>query len=203
VRNFGGENGVFQRLEFTQLEAQAILKLVPAAQRKEALGFKASRATATDAELSQYRFLHFATHGFLDTVHPSLSGMVLSLVDQRGVDQNGFLRAIDVFNLRLPAELVVLSGCKTGLGKEIKGEGLVGLTRAFMYAGSARVIVSLWDVNDKATAELMTEFYKRLLSNPSMSPAAALRAAQLSIMKMKAWKSPYYWAAFVIQGEPK
>jgi CHAT domain-containing protein len=201
ARDFGGEGGVFERLHFTQQEAEAILSLVPAGKRKAALGFEASRATATDSELSQYRFLHFATHGFLDTAHPALSGMVLSLVDQRGMEQNGFLRAIDIFNLRFPAELVVLSGCKTGLGKEIKGEGLVGLTRAFMYAGAARVLVSLWDVNDKATAEMMTEFYKRLLNSNSMSPAAALREAQLSIMKK--WQSPYYWAPFVIQGEPK
>ena len=95
----------------------------------------------------------------------------------------------------------MLSGCRTGLGKEIKGEGLVGMTRAFMYAGAARVLVSLWDINDKATAEFMTRFYRAMLGKEQMRPAAALRAAQVSMWKEKQWPSPYYWAAFVLQGE--
>jgi CHAT domain-containing protein len=100
----------------------------------------------------------------------------------------------------LPAELVVLSACQTGLGKEIKGEGLVGLTRGFMYAGAARVVVSLWNVNDKATAELMAKFYEKMLERGER-PAAALRAAQVEMWRQKQWQSPYYWAAFTLQGE--
>ena len=117
-----------------------------------------------------------------------------------GKCQNGFLRANDIYNLKLPAELVVLSACQTGLGKEIKGEGLVGLTRGFMYAGAARVVVSLWNVNDKATADLMTKFYEKMLKQGER-PAAALRAAQVEMWKQKQWQSPYYWAAFTMQGE--
>jgi CHAT domain-containing protein len=146
--------------------------------------------------------LHFATHGFLNSLHPELSGIVLSLVDPQGTQQDGFVRTVDVYNLRLPAELVVLSGCRTGLGEEIKGEGLVGLTRGFMYAGAARVLVSLWDVNDEATADLMPRFYAAMLVN-RLKPAAALRVAQISIWREKRWQAPYYWAAFVLQGEPK
>ena len=117
--------------------------------------FKASRTTATSADLSQYRIVHFATHGLLNSERPELSGLVFSLVDEQGKPQDGFLRMHDVFNLNLPADLIVLSACQTGLGKEIKGEGLVGLTRGFMYAGAPRVVASLWSVNDYATSELM------------------------------------------------
>jgi CHAT domain-containing protein len=104
--------------------------------------------------------------------------------------------------MKLPAELVVLSACQTGLGKEVRGEGLIGLTRGFMYAGARRVVVSLWSVNDKATADLMEKFYRRMLRD-NERPAAALRAAQIEMWKQKQWQSPYYWSAFVIQGDWK
>jgi CHAT domain-containing protein/tetratricopeptide (TPR) repeat protein len=188
------------RLPGTRDEARQILALVPANEGKQALDFSASRQTATSADLSQYRYVHFATHGFLDSLHPELSGIVLSLIDEKGNTQDGFLRSHEVYNLKLPAELVVLSACQTGLGKEVKGEGLVGLTRGFMYAGAPRVVVSLWSVNDQATAELMARFYRGMLRD-KLRPAAALRAAQISLMKEKDWVSPFFWAAFTLQGE--
>jgi CHAT domain-containing protein len=129
-----------------------------------------------------------------------LSGIVLSLVDEQGRQQNGFLFAHEVYNLKLPAELVVLSACQTGLGKEIKGEGMVGLTRGFMYAGAARVMASLWRVDDQATADLMERFYRAVLKE-HQRPAAALRVAQIDMWKQNRWKAPNYWAAFVLQGE--
>src|SRR6202020_3425054 len=95
----------------------------------------------------------------LDGAHPELSGLVFSMVDKTGRPQNGFLDLQDVYNLTIPADLVVLSACETGLGKEISGEGLVGLTRGFMYAGASRVVASLWRVSDVGTAELMGCFY--------------------------------------------
>ena len=190
------------RLLGTRREAEQILALVPPTERKEAIDFAASRATAMSAELGQYRLIHMATHGLLDSVHPELSGIVLSMVDEKGAPQDGFLRAHEVFNLRLPAELVVLSACQTGLGKEIRGEGLVGLTRGLMYAGAPRVVVSLWSVSDEATAELMTSFYRKMLKD-GLRPAAALRAAQIEIWRRKRWQSPFYWAAFTLQGEWK
>jgi len=192
--------GRIPRLPGTRREAKQILALVTPALRKESLDFEASRTTATSDALSEYRYVHFATHGFLNSLHPELSGIVLSLVDANGKAQDGFLLAHEIFNLKLPAELVVLSACQTGLGKEIKGEGLVGLTRGFMYAGAPRVVVSLWNVSDEATAELMTRFYRGMLKE-KLRPAAALRAAQVSLMKERAWESPFYWAAFTIQGE--
>lgn len=169
----------------------------------QALDFAANHATATGAELSQYRIVHFATHGFINNVHPELSGIVLSLVDQAGEAQDGFLRVHEIFNLNLSAELVVLSACRTGLGKEVKGEGLIGLTRGFMYAGTPRVVVSLWSVEDKATAELMARFYKRMLGAEGQPAAAALRAAQVEMWKEKRWAAAYHWAAFILQGEWK
>ena len=190
------------RLPGTRREAETILAFVPAAESKPALDFAASRATATSAELSQYRYVHFATHGFLNSTHPELSGVVLSMVDESGAPQNGFLRAHELFNLHLPAELVVLSACQTGLGKEVRGEGLVGLTRGVMYAGARRVVVSLWNVSDEATAELMARFYRGMLKE-GQRPAAALRAAQVEMWKKKQWEQRYYWAAFMLQGEWK
>ncbi len=191
---------VIPRLPFTRREATRLLALTPKNSSFGAIDFQASRATVLKGELSQYRYVHFATHGVLDSERPGLSSLVLSMVDEQGKQQDGFLRTNDIYNLKLPAELVVLSACQTGLGKEIKGEGLVGLTRGFMYAGAARVVVSLWSVNDKATSELMTKFYGRMLKQGAR-PAAALRAAQLEMWRQKQWQSPYYWAAFTMQGE--
>jgi CHAT domain-containing protein/Tfp pilus assembly protein PilF len=193
----------FGRLLGTRHEAAAISALVPERERKRALDFVASRTTALSPELGQYRILHFATHGMLNSLHPELSGIVLSLVDEAGKPQDGFLRLQDIYNLKLPVELVVLSACQTGLGKEIKGEGLIGLTRGFMYAGAPRVVASLWKVDDRATSELMKRFYRGMLGPDALRPADALRKAQLSMWKEKQWREPYYWAAFVLQGEWK
>ena len=188
------------RLPYTRQEAREISSLIPESERKESLDFEASLATATSSELSRYRFVHFATHGYLDSEQPELSALVLSLVDEKGTRQNGFLRTHEIFNLKLPAELVTLSACETGLGKEIRGEGLVGLTRGFMYAGAARVVVSLWALNDRATAELMARFYRKMLKD-GLRPAAALRAAQVELSKSPQWQAPYFWAGFTLQGE--
>ncbi|MBE9209831.1 CHAT domain-containing protein [Nostoc sp. LEGE 06077] len=190
----------FERLHFTRQEAEQILALVPVNERKQAVDFQASRTTANSEHLSQYRIIHFATHGILNSKHPELSGVVLSLFDHQGIAQNGFLRLRDIFNLNLKAELVVLSACQTGLGEEVKGEGLVGLTRGFMYAGSPRVVVSLWSVDDQATSKLMKAFYQNMLKT-GLTPAAALRKAQLEIWRTQQYAAPYYWSAFTLQGE--
>lgn len=188
------------RLPYTRQEAENILSLVSESDRKQALDFEANRSTATAEDLSQYRYVHFATHGYLDSERPEFSALVLSLVDKDGRQQSGFLYAYEIYNLNLPAEVIVLSACETGLGKEIRGEGLVGLTRGFMYAGSPRVVVSLWSVNDRATAELMAKFYQNMMKE-NLRPAAALRAAQIEMWKSNQWNQPYYWAAFALQGE--
>lgn len=189
-----------RRLPFTRQEADQIMAVAPVGANLKALDFRANRSIATSGELSNYRYVHFATHGYVDTSRAGLSAIVLSLVDEQGNPQDGFLRTHDIYNLELPAELVVLSACETGLGKDVKREGLEGLTRGFMYAGARRVVVSLWNVNDKATAGLMQHLYAGMLKNKK-TPAAALRAAQIRMLRMKQWQAPYYWAAFVMQGE--
>lgn len=189
----------FRRLPHSRQEAEWIAASTPKNMRREWLDFDANRAMATGADLSNYRIIHFATHGFLNSQHPELSGIVLSLVDEEGKPQDGFLRLHEIYNLKLGADLVVLSACRTALGKEIKGEGLVGLTRGFMYAGAPRVVASLWAVDDETTAELMKRLYDAMLIK-RQRPAAALRAAQAGIWKDKRLP-PYYWAAFVLQGE--
>jgi CHAT domain-containing protein/Tfp pilus assembly protein PilF len=190
------------RLPFTSQEADAILNVAHDPSDLKATGFDASRAEALSGVLGQYRYLHFATHGYLDTERPELSALVLSQFDQQGRPVDGFLRVNDIYNSRLAADLVVLSACQTGLGKEVRGEGLMGLTRAFLYAGVPRVIVSLWSVDDRATAELMAAFYRSLLRDHER-PSEALLDAQLELRKHKEWQSPYYWAAFVQQGDWK
>ena len=198
----GGPSGQLSipRLPFTRWEADQILAVSPAGSTLKAVDFNANRAIAGSGELSQYRYVHFATHGYVDTERAGLSAVVLSMFDKEGKPQDGFLRTHDIYNLKLPAELVVLSACETGLGKEVTGEGLEGLTRAFMYAGARRVVVSLWNVNDKATAALMQRLYTGMLRS-GKTPAAALRAAQIEMLRTRQWQSPYFWAPFVMQGE--
>ena len=191
------------RLPFSRQEAKAISTLVAPERCFVALDFQASYETATNPDLGKYQIIHFATHGLLNSQHPQLSGVILSLVDEYGNPRNGFMRLFNIYNLNISADLVVLSACQTALGKEVKGEGLVGLTRGFMYAGASRVIASLWKVDDEATAELMKRFYQYLLGEEQLSIAAALRKAQISIMNEKRWQSPYYWASFILQGDWK
>src|SRR6185369_247003 len=192
----------FSQLPFSRIEADSISALIPKARLLKATGFKANRETATSGELARYRIVHFATHGLLNSEHPELSGLVLSLVDENGKAQDGFLRMHEIYNMQLPADLVVLSACQTAIGKETKGEGLVGLTRGFMYAGAQRVVASLWQVDDLATAELMKRFYRGILKE-GLRPAQALRVAQLEMLNQKRWSSPFFWAAFFMQGEWK
>ncbi|MEG4127984.1 CHAT domain-containing protein, partial [Microcoleus sp. Pol1B3] len=199
-RSGRANNLQLSRLKFTRQEAQIIQALVPANSRTESLDFEASRAVATSPKLNQYKIIHFATHGLANSAHPELSGIILSLVDEKGNPLNGFLRLTDIFNLKLAANLVVLSACQTGMGQIVQGEGMVGLTRGFMYAGAQRVVVSLWSVDDEGTAKLMSSFYQGMLQK-GLTPAAALRAAQLEMLKQEEWRSPYYWAAFTLQGE--
>lgn len=187
------------RLLASRQEAEWILTSAPWRSGMKAVGFEANRSRVLNGDLADYRIVHFATHGLVNNEHPELSGIVLSLFDEQGRSQDGFLRLHDIYNLHLPADLVVLSACSTGLGKDIKGEGLIGLTRGFMYAGASSVVASLWKVDDEATAELMKHFYDAMFIK-QLTPAAALREAQLRMSRDKHWSAPYYWAGFVIQG---
>lgn len=189
------------RLISSRQEAEAIVALAGESASWKALDFDASRATATSRELRNYRIVHFASHGLLDSRHPELSGIVLSMVDRQGRPQDGFLLAHEVYNLNMNADLVVLSACQTALGKDVRGEGLIGLTRGFMYAAAPRVVASLWRVPDLPTVELMRRFYRAMLLK-GQRPAEALRSAQVSMAREGRW-TPYHWAGFTLQGEWK
>ncbi len=192
------------RLSGTRTEADEIAKIAKAGGAAADLwtDLNASEDNVRNHDLSGYRFVHVATHGLLDADRPQFTGVVLSLVGNKSND--GFLRTDEIFNLKLGAPLVMLSACETGLGKEKRGEGVIGLTRAFMYAGAPTVGVSLWSVADKSTAELMTDFYRRLLTpTPNTLPPAALRDAQLAMIKGGKYSAPFYWAPFVLVGEWK
>lgn len=193
-------NVLLSRLPFTRQEAETITALFDPQETIAALGIAANREFVTNPNLGQYQMVHFATHGLLNSKTPELSGLALSLINGAGEPQNGFLRFHEIFNLDLNAELVVLSACQTGVGPVVRGEGALSLTRGFMYAGAERVVVSLWNVDDRGTAELMAQFYQEML-NQGLTPAAALRAAQLEMAGSEEWRSPYYWAAFTLQGE--
>jgi len=194
-------NGLpFSRLLGTQEEADRIKQSAPAGHVVLLTGFAANRESVLERDLQDYRILHFATHAQVSDLHPALSGLLLSTVNEQGEYQNGLLQMADIYGLRLNADLVVLSACQTGLGEELPGEGVVGLSQGFLYAGSRSVIVSLWRVEDKATAALMTQFYQAML-NEGATPAEALRRAKLTMYRQSSRQSPYYWSAFVIQGE--
>lgn len=188
------------RLAHASEEADAIYGVAPWSTTMMAKGFDASRETAMSPNVGQYQIVHFATHGFVDTEHPELSGIVLTMVDRNGAKTDGLMPLHDIYSLDLSAELTVLSACQTAIGKDIKGEGFVGLSHAFMSAGSKSVVASLWKVDDRATSDLMRDFYDAMLKQ-GMSPAAALRSAQLKMLRDNGRSAPYYWAGFVLQGE--
>ncbi len=188
------------RLRFSRLEAEEIEALAPPQALTAELDFAANRDLVLSGQLRDYRYVHFATHGVFDTARPELSGLLLSRLDAEGRPREGFLGLRDLYNLELGAELVVLSGCQTAMGKEIRGEGLLGLTRGVLYAGAPRVVASLWQVDDRATAELMSRFYRGLWTE-SLTPAAALRQARLSLASERRFRDPFYWGAFVLQGD--
>ena len=190
---------ILQPLLFTKLELEKLSNLGGSASFV-ARGFAASRATLTSLDLSQFSVLHVATHGVLNPKDPAFSGFFLSMVDDSGRPQNGFITTPDIYSLNAPVDLVVLSACRTGLGKGVRGEGLIGLTSGFMHAGASSVAATLWKVDDRATSELMEHFYTNMLEK-GLRPADALRAAQNTLRQDKRWQSPHYWAAFTLQGE--
>ena len=188
------------RLRFSRQEALAIAGLAPPGAVTTRLDFAADRDVVLSGRLRDFRYVHFATHGVFDAERPELSGLALSRVDPAGNPREGFLGLRDIYDLDLTADLVVLSGCQTALGREVRGEGLLGLTRGFLYAGAPRVVASLWWIDDRATAALMAELYRGLWAE-GLRPAAALRKARLALARQHRFRDPAYWGAFVLQGD--
>ncbi len=204
---FDPADSAFPRLPASRQEAEAIAAAAASAVPPDpsdtawlALGDRASLDEVRGDRLAGFETVHFATHGVIDAEHPALSGLALSSIDAQGRPREGFLGLREVYGLRLNAGLVVLSGCRTALGREIRGEGLSGLTQGFFHAGAARVVASLWPVEDRATAELMSRFYRAMWTE-GQTPAAALRSAQLSLKEERRWRDPYFWAGFSLQGD--
>lgn len=193
----------FRQLPYTRTEVNGIAALFPATERQVLLGEEAQEAAVKAAPLGQYRYLHFAAHALVDEEYPARSAIMLSApttIASGAKAEDGALQMAEVMRLKLNAELVTLSACGTGLGRMLHGEGIIGLTRAFLYAGADSVVVSLWNVNDIATASLMKSFYKNL--QQGLSKDDALRQAQLELLRgaQPAWRHPYYWAPFVLVG---
>lgn len=199
-RDGGSDALLLPRLRFSRQEALTIAGLAPPGAVTTRLDFAADRDFVLSGRLRDFRYIHFATHGVFDAERPELSGLALSRVDVAGNPREGFLGLRDIYDLDLAADLVVLSGCQTALGKEIRGEGLLGLTRGFLYAGAPRVVASLWWIDDRATAALMAELYRGLWKE-DLRPAAALRQARLSLSRQHRFRDPAYWGAFVLQGD--
>ncbi len=190
-----------QRLPASEEEAKSIATVVGAGQTTIRSGFAANRDSVLNSDITDYRVLHFATHGVINEQRPELSGIVLSIYNQDGGAQDGgFIRLQDVYGLNLHTDLVVLSACDTGIGKEVKGEGVMSLTNAFLQSGAKSVVSSLWKVDDNATKELMTDFYRGMASD-GLTASAALRNAQIKMYNDPRFKSPFYWAAFTVQGD--
>jgi CHAT domain-containing protein len=189
-----------ERLSATRWEAEQIRSFVREEDSLLALDFAANRELAMSEEIKHYRILHFATHTFINDEYPQLSEIVLSAVNEHGEALDAAVRACDLFTLRLSAKLVVLSGCKTGVGKYVRGEGVMNLTRMFMCAGVPSVVVSLWSVEDKVAADLMVRFYRKMLQK-KLSPSAALREAQIEMWRDGKSRAPSLWGAFTLQGD--
>ena len=187
-------------LPYARAEAEAITAFLPKSRVWLMVGADAARDRALSADWRRYTIVHFAAHAIVDQRRPELSGIVLSQYDAAGRAEDGMLRMNDIYNLDMPVDLVVLSGCDTAAGRVVDSEGVLSLSRAFFYAGARRVIATLWPVEDRATAEFMREFYKGLLIE-HMQAATALRFAQQHLAHDNRWASPYYWAAFVLQGD--
>ena len=188
-------------LPWTAAEAEAIVNIAPPDSGVTvATGFDATVAAVTEAPLHEFRILHFATHGWADSSYPELSSLSFSRFDRAGRALRAELQLPDIYRLELASELVVLSACDTALGEYVPGEGVLGLTHAFMSAGSRRVVATLWQVSDRATARVMELFYRGLLVD-GLPPGRALAEAQRRLRQDRRWADPYFWAGFTLQGD--
>ena len=189
-----------RRLPYVDDEVRSVLRKAGNGRVLAATGFDAVREVVLKGFLGSFPLLHLIGHGRTDPRHPELSGLLLSSYTRQGRPRPGWLTAREVREIELSADVVVLSACQTGLGKEVRGEGLVGLSHSVLAAGASSVVASLWNVDDQATAALMDRFYGEMLDH-GRPPAEALRLAQLSLRNERRWNSPYYWGGFVLQGD--
>jgi CHAT domain-containing protein/Tfp pilus assembly protein PilF len=197
----GQDSGGLRSLPETRTEVESIAKRFRADERDVLLGAAAREKTLTEPDyLDKYRIIHFATHGLVDERHPERSSLALSY--PQDPQEDGYLQASEIYHLHMNADLVVLSACETGLGRMVRGEGVLGLPRAFFYAGARSVLVSLWSVSDRSTAQLMTSFYGSLIGKGE-NTSRALSTAKETLRKNNNTAHPFYWAPFVLIGPPE
>ncbi|HSP06770.1 MAG TPA: CHAT domain-containing protein, partial [Acidobacteriota bacterium] len=189
--------GDYPPLPNARLEVEGIARLFPPEKVAIFEGQAASEEKLKKMKLTEYKRLHFASHGVIDEQNPEFSSILLS-TPQKGAE-DGYLMTQEIFDLKLNADLVVLSACKTGLGRQIRGEGIMGLSRAFLCAGASSVLASLWNVPDASTAQFMTDFYRSMVTK-GMSKTEALKKARLELIRSGKFSHPYYWAPFVLIG---
>ncbi|UCG26952.1 MAG: CHAT domain-containing protein, partial [Bacteroidales bacterium] len=186
----------------TETEVRTILKLFDEHEKKAKvqLGTNANEFALKSGDLRDYACIHLATHGFVNMEKPELSGILLS--QDTSINEDGILFSGEIYNLKLNAMLTVLSACETGLGEIKKGEGIIGLTRALLYAGSKNIIVSLWKVADESTSELMIGFYRNMLekTEKEMYLSGALRKAKLNMIQESRYAHPFFWSPFILIG---
>lgn len=214
VENFTENNDIAPKLSFAEslssltrlteskIEGDSILNFADSSKSDIFTGFAATRERFLNENVSEYKILHFATHGLIDEKRPELSGIIFSRFNEKREKLDEFVRLHDIYGLNLNADLVVLSACETGIGKEEKGEGLLSLNNGFLQVGAKTVLSSLWKVEDSATVELMKNFYE-ILANEETTSSKALQKAQIKMWESGRYKSPFYWAAFTIQGDFK
>ncbi len=190
------------RLDASKTEADSIIEILGNENADNFSGFTANRGRLLDTNAADYKILHFATHGLIDESRPELSGIVLSRFDENGQQTDEFFRLHDIYGMSLNSDLVILSACNTGIGKEVRGEGLMSLNNAFLSVGAKSVMASLWKVEDGATLELMKNFYDAM-ANEQLTPSKALQKAQIKMWRSGRYQSPFYWAAFTVQGDYK
>jgi CHAT domain-containing protein/tetratricopeptide (TPR) repeat protein len=202
LQGAAGEAGVrsLPRLPQARAEAQDIAALARGRPSRSLLGFAANREAVLQTDWSDYAVVHFATHALLNARHPDLSGIVLSLYDGDGRATDGFLRINDLYALSMPSDLVVLGVCDSAQGRQLGGEGVLSLARAFFHAGTRHVVASLWPVDDRASAVFMHTFYGALLQD-KLRPQQALARAQAQMRENPRWNAAYYWSGFVVQGD--
>lgn len=203
VTAWDSEAGVehLPRLAGSRKEALDIARLAGSKQFALYTGFAARPEAVHATDWSRYTIAHFAAHAIVNPDHPAFSGIVLSMLNSRGRRQDGVLWLSDIYSLRMPVSLVVLSGCRTAADRQIPGEGIAGLSRTFFFAGAGRVVGSLWSIEDQQTSALMRNFYYGLIRR-HLPAAEALRAAQVKMASAGQWQAPYFWAGFVLQGLP-
>jgi CHAT domain-containing protein/tetratricopeptide (TPR) repeat protein len=191
------------RLVFPEPAVATIRRRIPPSRRWIATGFEATKTALLSGRTQSYRIVFLSTHAFADDRQPELSSIVLSRVDAQGHALDGVVHLYDLYQLRLDSAIVILSGCETASGQEVRGEGLIGLSRGFLEAGASGLLASPFEIDAEGSAELVRIFLDGMLASPPLSPSEALLGARRALARSPRWRDPYYWGTFeLVSGLP-